>query len=420
MQSKSTFLKSIITLVTGNTIALIIPIALYPFLSRTFSPEDYSLFGIYISLFSLLDIASVGRYDFALILPQHDDDAINILAGGLAISLAYSLFILLLVCLFGNWTATKLNNVRLANWLFILPSGLLLSSVSKLFNSWLIRKKQFKASSFNKASQKLGETSSQILFGFFKVGNGLVLGDIFGRGLSAIAAFYQSMKADFDKDAISEREVKRLLLKYIEFPKLNIFPSMLNTLAGMIPVFVISSYYSIEISGSFNFSRIMLSVPFALIATSISQVLMQQISERQHRKLSILKDLSSLATKLFFLSIFGVIILSLLAPDIFEIVFGGKWRQSGEFTRILIFSTGISFIVSPFSVLLVILGKLKYLGIWQIFYFVANCAILVFRHLPVEKTLFLIVVVDTVSYFIYGLLIYFAVKNYENTLSQVQ
>lgn len=413
----SVFTKNVLTLITGNAIALIIPIILYPLLSRIFAPEDYALFGLYFSVFTFLEIASAGRYDLAVVMPKRDDDAINLIAGGLIISLLYSLAILLLVIFLRGWLAVKLNNPPLADWLFFLPPALLLISISKLCNNWLIRRKEFRASSFNKASQKLAETSAQMSFGLLQIGNGLILGDVVGRLFNALVSLYQGVKAGLNRNNVSSRSIKAGLIQYIEFPKFGILPSMLNTLGGMLPVFIISSYYSVETSGSFNFSRIILSVPFALIAAGISQVLMQQVSERRHRNESISGELFSLAIKLAILSGLGTITLYLAAPQLFELIFGEKWRQSGEYTSVLIFSYAISFVVSPFSILLTVLGKIKQLSYWQVFYFSAICSLWFFNDLPIEEFLLVLVIVDVASYLLYGFLIYRAVKNYENRLT---
>jgi O-antigen/teichoic acid export membrane protein len=88
---KSPFIKHVFTLVAGNAIAFIIPVLLYPALSRIFTPEDYAVYGLYVAVFSFLEIASAGRYDFAVVIPEKDDDAKHLVVGGVLISICYSL-----------------------------------------------------------------------------------------------------------------------------------------------------------------------------------------------------------------------------------------------------------------------------------------------------------------------------------------
>jgi O-antigen/teichoic acid export membrane protein len=321
------------------------------------------------------------------------------------------------VYFFKDILSSSLNSPGLAGWLYFLPFTLLLVSIIKVCNAWLIRVKNFKATSINKVSQKLAEVSSQLLFGFFKAPNGLIFGDFAGKIFNTGFSIYQIVKSGFNKKFVSKQTIKNNLLIYLDFPKYGILPSMLNTLGGMLPVFIISRYYSVEISGSFNFSRIILSVPFALIASGVSQVLMQQVSEKRHKRESISSDLFQLTWKLCALSGFGTLIIFLAGPEIFEFIFGTKWKLSGEYTSILIFSYAISFVVSPFSVLLNVLGKIKWASFWQVFYFVFISILWFLSDFRINNFLLAIVIIDVIAYLIYGFLIYKSVRYYENNLS---
>ena len=82
---KSEFGKNVVTLMTGTTIAQILPVALTPVLTRLFSPEEFGAFAFFASIISILLVFSSGRYEQAIVLPKEDKDAINIL--GLCFSL---------------------------------------------------------------------------------------------------------------------------------------------------------------------------------------------------------------------------------------------------------------------------------------------------------------------------------------------
>jgi O-antigen/teichoic acid export membrane protein len=413
---ESVFNRNIFTLFTGNAVAFIIPILLYPVLSRIFSPDDYALFGLYIGLFGFLEIASAGRYDFAVMMPAKDEDASSLIAGGLTFAFLYALIVFTIAFFAKGWIAERFNNPDLEPWLLVLPLSLLLISLSKLFNAWLIRVKRFRATSLNKASQKIAESSTQILFGVVKSSNGLILGDLAGRFFNAIFSVYQGQKTGFSVSGISRQSIKSNLRKYADFPKYSIVPSMLNALGGMLPIFIISAFYSTQESGSYNFSRIILSVPFALISAGISQVLMQQVAERRNSNLSIAPDLSSLVLKLSIVSLAGVIVLFWAAPVLFAFVFGSQWHEAGEFTRLLIFSYAVSFVVSPFSVLPMMLGKIKWSSYWQVFYFLFSSILWFLRDFRIYQFLLALVVIDIIAYAIYGWLIYKGVRNYERKL----
>jgi lipopolysaccharide exporter len=106
----SSFFKNVLTLVSGNAIAMALPILCYPLLSRIFTPSDYALFGVYFSVFSFLEIGSAGRYDATVVLPPKKGDAANLVAGGLVFAFFYSLIILTLVFLFRDFVASSFHN----------------------------------------------------------------------------------------------------------------------------------------------------------------------------------------------------------------------------------------------------------------------------------------------------------------------
>ena len=73
------FLKDALTLATGTFLAQIVPLAVSPLLTRIYSPGDFGLFSVYMSLISVLSAVVTGRYEYAIMLPQEDDDAANVL-----------------------------------------------------------------------------------------------------------------------------------------------------------------------------------------------------------------------------------------------------------------------------------------------------------------------------------------------------
>ncbi len=77
LKPKSEFSRNVLTLMTGTTIAQAIPIAISPILTRIYTPEDFGVFALYMSVASLLSTLATGRYELAIMLPKKDEDAVN-------------------------------------------------------------------------------------------------------------------------------------------------------------------------------------------------------------------------------------------------------------------------------------------------------------------------------------------------------
>ena len=109
---KSEFLKNILTLFFGTSIAQIIPLMISPILSRMYSPDQFGQLGVLLSVIGIFSIIATFQYESAIMLPKKVEDAFNILIPGYFNnnSNQYSSYI---VC--------SIYNVEIANLLKALP-----------------------------------------------------------------------------------------------------------------------------------------------------------------------------------------------------------------------------------------------------------------------------------------------------------
>ena len=114
---KGSFAAHVLTLMTGATIAQAIPIAIAPILTRLYTPSDFGVFALFSSLVSLAAIIATGRYELAIMLPEDDQDAINLMALSVGISLLVSSICLVVVAIFNSQIVALLNNENISTWL---------------------------------------------------------------------------------------------------------------------------------------------------------------------------------------------------------------------------------------------------------------------------------------------------------------
>ncbi|OFY38855.1 MAG: hypothetical protein A2275_17975 [Bacteroidetes bacterium RIFOXYA12_FULL_35_11] len=416
---KSDFNKNVFTLMLGTVSAQLITLALYPIFSRIFSPSHYALFGIYFSIFSILEVVSSGRYELAVVVPEKDEEAKSLVVGGLIISAFVSLFFFIIALFFRNNIAILLHNEGITDWLLLLPFGLFLISVSKLFNSWLIRKKAFRASSINKVAQKIGEGGTGLILGLNNISNGLVWGDFAGRASNALISIKQAFVNGFSYKKTTKTNIWYILRRFSDYPVYNALPALINSISGMLPVFIVSSFYGEMVSGYFNFTRFILTAPFAFIVTSLSQVLSQRIAEKCNKNESILEEIKLLAKRLSIISILLIIILYFGGPFLFGIVFSSKWIPAGEYATILCFSYAITLVVSPFTIILASMEKIKILTVWQLIYFIMILSLFWFAKMPIHHFLIAITIIEILAYTFYAFLLIRVLTKYEKNISHI-
>ena len=83
---KTEFSKNVANVVGGTLLAQLITIGLSPIISRLFSPADFGLYSIFLNIALTTSIASTFRYELAVMLPQKEEEAINVVSLSLFIS----------------------------------------------------------------------------------------------------------------------------------------------------------------------------------------------------------------------------------------------------------------------------------------------------------------------------------------------
>ena len=360
------------------------------------------------------------RYDDTIVLPKSDKESINLVGLSLFISFCFNLLIFILVIILGGKIKSFLNLP--ANFpvkiLYIIPAGAFLFSIYQSLNSWLIRKKKYISVSVNKLVRRSAEGSAQIAFAFIKSFNGLIYSDLIGQTANAATAAIQSRKYGLNFNLLSLAKLKYVLRKYSEFPKFNLLPAFMSSCSYLLPPIFIVKFFSPETAGFFDLSKLLLSIPMALIASSISNVLLQRISERFNRKESFMTEIRPVLYIVIIIAVVEVIAIVLFGENLFKIVFGSQWITSGKISRIMVWSFALNFIVSSFTSIFVSMRKIKTYSIWQLIYFISILSLLFFKHLPFTDFLKIYVLIEVLCYLSVALVMFTIIYRYELSLNR--
>ena len=360
LKPKSEFSRNVLTLMTGTTIAQAIPIAISPILTRVYTPEDFGVFALYISVASLLSVMATGRYELAIMLPKKDEDAINIVALSIIISFFVSFISFLIVFFFNAQITNLLGNPEISSWLYFIPLTVLLTGVYQSFNYWSNRKKQYKRLATSRVVQSGTTSASNLAMGFGGFGSsGLILGGILGQGVATGVLGSSIFKSDLElfKKSVNSLKIFALGKRYIKFPKFDLVASLLNVFSYQVIMILFNIFFSATVAGYYYLTQRILSIPMAFIASAISDVFREEAS-KDFKEYGNAKNIyKATFQKLFILGFIFSLILYFLAIDIFRIVFGEEWIVAGEYVQILTPLLFMKFISSPLSFMLYIEEK---------------------------------------------------------------
>ncbi len=336
LKPKSEFSRNVLTLMTGTTIAQAIPIAISPILTRLYTPEDFGVFALYMSIISMVGVIVTGKYELAIMLPKNKKDALNIFFLSIILTFFISLLIFIIVLIFNEHIVCLLNNNEIAKWLYLAPFSILLIGLYNSFNYWFNRNKNYKLLSMAKATQSFTTSGSNLTFGFFNFNNiGLIISNFISQ---FIIILFFIKKFDFKNIRFFNKNKMIIFAKkYDKFPKITMCHHLLNNLSTNIPVILLAKYFSSNETGLFMFSNRIIGTPISIISGSISDVFFRELSYKmQNDKNNLLKFFKNMVFKLTFMLFPIFLILLLFLPKMVIFVFGEKWVTLGSYLQILL------------------------------------------------------------------------------------
>jgi len=360
LKPKSKFSRNVLTLMTGTTIAQAIPIAISPILTRIYTPEDFGIFALYIAIVSFISIIVTARYEMAIVLPKKDEDAVNILFLSLCIMMFIVIVTTILILLFKTTIIELLNAKEIGNFIYLIPISIFIAGLNQSFNYWSNRKEYFKNMSSAQISQSITIGIFQPLLGYFNIFGGLIIGNILGRVINTFILINKFISNDKEKIKFVNKNIMIEQMKiYKDFPLINSLHAFTDILRISGSVMLISSFFGSTILGLYSLSLRVLQVPIGIVGSALGKVLYSKLTLLYNDKKPLYPYVKKISINLFLISLPIFLFLYIIIPDLFGFVFGEKWRIAGEYSKILLPYLFVNFVISPISIVPIIVKKQK-------------------------------------------------------------
>ncbi len=344
-----------------------IPILMSPVLTRIYSPADFGVLAVFMAFTSTVGAIANGRYEAAILLPEKDEEAMNVAAVGAVISVFLGLCFLFLTYLFQKPIAELLDHAQLAHWLYLFPVSSLFISVGSLLNQLNLRDKDYANIMRFHVSRSVGQSVVQLVVGFLKPGEvGLVAGQVFSQAAGNTVLLRKYGSVPLWRSVLSPKEMVRLAKKYANFPKFSIWAVLANTLSFNMISMLISVLYSASTLGFYSIVNRVLGMPMTVIGDAIGQVFQREARDEitsSGRAAAILRA-TLLRLTLVSLPVFAI--LYIYSSEMFLIVFGEQWAVAGEYAKLLIPLFFVRFLAVPVMAILNLYEKQRIALLWQI------------------------------------------------------
>ncbi|HEX3011504.1 MAG TPA: oligosaccharide flippase family protein [Syntrophomonadaceae bacterium] len=354
------FLRNVATLTTGTVLAQVLTILTSPILTRIYSPDNYGILSLFISIMAVLAIIACWRYELAIVLPEKDEDASNLLILSLLMTLAMSLITLAAVALFHRQIAQLFKAPELELWLWFLPLSLFLAGLFQAFNYWSTRRKQFGRLAVRQVTQSTVSIAAQLAGGLAAKpsAGGLIGGSVLGQLAATSRLGWQIAREDgrLIRTGFKLTNMKKLARKYKNFPLYSSWSALLNSLSAMLPSLMLGYFFNTAVVGYYALGQKILSLPMGIVGNSIAQVFFPRAADAR-REGDLDRLVLSTFNKLLNLGLVPILLISLVAPDLFYFIFGSRWLVAGQYVRWLSPWFLFVFIASPISTLYDVLGR---------------------------------------------------------------
>lgn len=396
LNAQGGFLKAVSVLVGGTAFAQVIGFLCLPFLTRLYSPEDYSILGVYIAMVSILSVISCLRFDIAIPIPQQENEGKALFLLALLSNTIFFILLYLLLFLIHPFIQDFKIIKQLSYWIWLIPFGVYISGLYSALQYWATRHKRFKDIAQTRMTQAIFGNGTSLATGAISGGFwGLILGQIlnFSGGLFKLA-----ITAKKDLSLVKSSPLKDTFSKYSNFPKYSTFEALANTSAIQLPLIIIASFVIGPEVGYLMMAMKVLAIPMSLIGSAISQVYLASVNDYRS---DIYTYTVNIVKKIFRLAVFPFIFLFFLSPYVFGYILGEAWHKVGGYISLMVPWFFMQILYSPISMVLHVIGKSKEAMYLQIFGLIFRVLILL---------IFSVYYVDqVVNFYIYSGFVYYCI-----------
>lgn len=353
---KNAFARGVSVLVGGTVGAQALMVLASPLLTRLYTPEDFGLLAVYASILSLFTVIASLRYELAIPLPEKDSEAAHVAILSLLIVGLITAISALMILIGGERLAQLINAPDMANYLWLIPVGVLTIGCYQVFNYWAIRTKSFGTIAKTKISQSLATLAVQL--SGFKLGVlALMLGQTGGQSVGVMNLARPALKSPHFK-GWQWSDLKKVAARYKSFPIFSTWGGFLNTASMQLPPLLFAIFFSAGVAGLYALAHRVLAMPMSLIGSAVGNVFFANAAEA-YREDRLAPLFESVYAKLVSIIMPVVLVLMIDAPRLFAVVFGENWEEAGELARWMAPWLAVVFVASPLSVLFEILEKQK-------------------------------------------------------------
>jgi O-antigen/teichoic acid export membrane protein len=370
VSKKGVFTKDVLKVAGGTASSQVIAFFTVPLLTRIYLPETFGIVAVFTSFVTILTAITCLRYENAIMLPEKDEEAVNVLSLGIIIAGFFTLFVSLLVFFVGKPMAVLLGVPTIAPYLWLVPIGVFFSGIFRVLVLWNSRIRLFGSVSIAQITNTTITRIYQLVLGVIRGSQSstLIVGQVFGPFLISGILVIQVWRkwGGFFQEHVRLKHIIVQLKRYKKFPLIDTWGILLNNISIQMPVFMLSWFFSQVVVGYYSQGYRLLQVPLLLIAQSVSQVFFQRASVARSTEGELKNVFEQVFEGLIAIGLGPTLIVMIVGQDVISVLLGSNWGEAGLYLQILVPWIFVVLISSPLSTVFTVLERQELLVFFHI------------------------------------------------------
>ncbi|MGI5906412.1 MAG: lipopolysaccharide biosynthesis protein [Candidatus Pararuminococcus gallinarum] len=410
------FVKNVLILVSGSTVAQFLPVLLSPLLGRLYSPDDYGIYTLFVSTVNILGQLVGFKYDFAIVVSDTDEKANGLFFLSMTLTVGISAA-MILAFPFAKPISQLLGGGDNVGWIFCLPLAALMTGMYNSLNYYNVRLKEYKAITNANIIKTVVQSGIQLGLAFLHWGAmGLILGQMISFAAGNTRMIH-NLKGRVHRKDFNRKALVDVAKEYSNYPKFTMPGSLANTMTYNVISYFLSALYSTAQLGYYSMVNRVLGTPLSMVGGAVGQVFVKQAADEKNTSGNLSHTFSKVSGLLLLLSVPMFSVLFIFAEPIIRIFLGEQWLPAADYIRILTPMFLVRFIVSPISNSALVMGKQLMTMIWQfglLLFALVPTGVAALCDLTVKNYLLILSISLAIAYFIFYVYCHYIVKQYQN------
>ncbi len=347
-------LKKVVTLGSGTLYSQVLFFLALPIISRLYDNEEFAVYSYVMTAITLFISFATLRFEFAFFRRRHYLFNEYLIVAG-AMCLLSSLILVIVLWNLESFYETYFADMPKA--VFVI--AIIAAAVFNMLSQFCLTLGRYRVFSFSKALQMTLLVGSLLSLGALQLPHAMVISILVSFvGAAAFVSYPIRRRSRFKW---SFHRVKRVFGSDILLCMRTSAAQLISFLNMLIPGYLIGYFFSLKEAGLYFFASALMAGPFSLVRRTLTSYLAAEFDATIRRAVYPRTRMFHYGGIFVAVVAAGMILLIFYGAEVFAVVFGEKWRQSGALAPYIFALLAIDMVAAPILSILPLMNAARLL-----------------------------------------------------------